>query len=154
MNDRNERLDALEAELQALAPAEPSAGLHERVGRALSADETPTWGVPARAPRRWYLGGLAAAAACVVAAAAVWRVGRPDPRAPVPVVTTHPAPAPHARFDEDRPALAAYRRALGRSPAALDEMFDRHAARPLGSDRGSPAASARVTASSEFNLLR
>lgn len=153
MTERNQRPDSLEAELRALVPAEPSVGLRDRVGRALSAHAVPTRSVSARPARRWYVGGLAAAA-CVVAATVVWRVNRRETHVAVPIASTAPAPDTTGTVDDDLPALAVYRRALGDSPAALDQLLDRHAARSLGGGARGGTPSGRVTASSDFSLLR
>ena len=138
-----EHPDPLEAELQSLRPAEPSAGWYTRVGHELSAPGR------LRRPAAWLPWG-AAAAACVVAGVILWRSSGP-PRLPVPVVTTVPAGRAVQPDDADRPALSVYRQALTGSPSELDDLLDRHAARVFSAG-ASPAP--RVTASSDLGILR
>jgi len=70
-------------------------------------------------------------------------------------MTTHPVPSvSNASEDDDRPSLASYRRALSRSPGAVDELLDRHAARLLPPDRDNSPATARLGASAGFEMLR
>jgi hypothetical protein len=144
--------DPFEAELRSFRPVEPSRAVSEYVGRELAADSRPIrpWG--------WFAGAAAAVAACLLAGVAVWRVTRSyDGTGPRPIVSVATLPAPSATErddDDDRPSLASYRRALSRSPAAVDELLDRHAARLLPSDRADLAATARVGASAGLELLR
>ena len=122
--------DPLEMELGAMRPAEPSPELVDRVARALGRP-------PASAGRRVLLAATVgtALAACVVLAVVLDRDPRPEGKNSVVVATVPPSPAE----DEDRPALANYRRALARSPASLDDLLDRHAARPLAGPRQAAA---------------
>jgi hypothetical protein len=137
--------DPLESDLRAFSPVEPSRGLADRITGELS-DYGRT------APMRFrYFAAVGAAAACVTLAAVTWRVMN-RPVNPTPVVITVPPPAPADRDGTDRPALAIYRRALSRSPAALDDLLDRHAARLLPG--GQATATGPVTASSRIDLLR
>jgi hypothetical protein len=118
--------DPLEAELEALRPAELPPDTFDRVERAMAAQRRP-------GRTRAALAGLtgAAVAACV-ALAFTWHAARHDRVGPARLVTTAPAVA---HDPDDRPALANYHRALARSPASLDELLDRHAARPLAAAR-------------------
>jgi len=132
-----ENIDPLEDELRSFRPAEPSRDLLERVGWQLASDRArPVWP---------WLAGAVAAAAFVVVATITWRASHsPGPNL-VQVPTTVPAVAVVGLDNDDRPALATYRRAWARSPAELEELLDRHAARLLpagGTD------SARFTAAS------
>jgi hypothetical protein len=115
----NDERDPLEAELEALRPSPPSPQLYRRIAERLDAPGgRPAW-------RRWaaLAGGLAAAAAL-----AVWlwpkSVPPPPPRPDLP-----PAPPPVAEADDSRPTLLAYRHAAAESPAALEALLDKHAAR-------------------------
>jgi len=141
-------LDALEAELQSLRPADASLELHHRVGRALSSHAGTPRG------RLWLAAGALAAAACIVIGAAVALRGIGTPR-PIEtrIASTLPATESIDNIDDDRPALASYRRALSRSPDNLDDLLDRHAARALGGGTTAPAH-ARVTAASDLGILR
>jgi hypothetical protein len=144
--------DPLEAELRTFRPAGPSRELFARVEAELALD------IPAPPPRArtWIAGSLLAAAACVLVAALLWHSTRSPGRGHIDFATTVPtAPRPAGGPDDSRPALAAYRRALSRSPEALDELLDRHAARLLPGDAGADAATTfRVTASSDLGTLR
>ena len=141
MTNEREEIDPLEAELMALRPAEPSAGLHSAVGRRLSerslARHVASWVAPA-----------AAAAACVAVVAVALR-HRPPGLLPPPTVRVigSPATVPAPATDRDRPALANYRGAADLSPAELDELLGRHAARSL-----SGGSAGRYTASSGLGL--
>jgi hypothetical protein len=122
VSETPETRDPLEAELEALRPADMPPEMFDRVGRAIAARDRPG--------RTWvaFAGMTGAAVAACAALALAWHVTRPDRVSPTPVVTTAPA-APDD--EDDRPALANYHRALARSPTSLDELLDRHAARPL-----------------------
>ena len=136
MNETPETLDPFEAELAAMRPAEPSAELSAAIERRLS---------HRRAGRgAWYwVGGIAAAAACAVVATLLWHAVQDVPPGRLVLVPTTAATGGTA---DDRPALASYRRALSLPPDELDELLDRHAARVLAG--GGSAGSARVTAQS------
>ena len=134
MTDEPETTDPFETELRSFRPAEPSAAVFDAVGRDLARD--------ARSRRKWrpLAAGIAAIAACFIAAVVLWRVSDPyvDPTPPkAGSVATVPG-------DDERPALASYRRAMARSAAELDHLLDRHAARLLPND---PGAGERLTAS-------
>ena len=172
MTDRREPTDALEFELQSLRPAELSPELTQRIGRRLDlatpgpersecpddAFATPREEIRPFAALRsrhgltWHVAAAAAVAACVVVAFLTWRPGPPGTGDSTDTwVTTLPsggAPEP-----DDRPALAVYHRAMSDSPDALDGLLDRHAARSLPGG-GPGATGSRVTASSNFALLR
>ena len=139
MAESPQNVDALEAELRTFRPVAPSPELFDRIGGELESFAPP------RRLRAWLVGTLAAAC-LAVAAALVWRLSRPVDVGPVRIAAT--LPVPMTERDDDRPALASYRRALARSPEALDDLLDRHAARMLA-----PGA-ARLTASSDVGVLR
>jgi hypothetical protein len=134
--------DPLEAELRQFRPAAPSRELSDRIGDALARPR----GMSRLRP--WYFGAALAAAACVILAFGIWRVTRPHVD-PVQIGGTDSFPA--VGIGADRPALATYRLALTRSPADLDALLDRHAARVLAGGDG-PAGP--ITASSGFDLHR
>ena len=145
--------DSFEAELRSFRPAAPSRALSDRIGRELAA------GTRSIRPWQWFAGTAAAVATCLVVGVAAWRMTHPydgnesKPRTPV-VMATRPTPFPNASEDDDRPSLASYRRALSRSPGAVDELLDRHAARLLPPDRDNSPATARLGASAGFEMLR
>jgi hypothetical protein len=146
MNDarieNKEARDPLEAELELMRPLDLPPALFARVGAALAPPITT------RRPRAWWLGAVAAAAACVGLAAVVWRTTRPsDVGDPPTIVRTLPTAPDASAPDSEPPALATYHRALAGTPEALDALLDRHAARSL-------PGGARVTASSDFTILR
>ena len=147
MNHPRDEIDPLVAELESLRPARPSAGLAAGIERELAGRASPAGPRPHRRPAMLYwIGGAAAAAACV-AAALTWR--QPGPVAnerAVVVEATRPA-APRAVAD-DRPALSNYRRAASLSADAFDELLDRHSARTLADP-----ATAPVTVSSRDLML-
>jgi hypothetical protein len=152
--EERETPDPFEDELRSFQPVEPSRRLLDSVARELP-------GRPGSSiPRRLFIGAAAALAACVLVAAGVWRAAHPtDVRDPGPVgLATVPASSPSGTDDDDdnRPSMASYRRALSRSPAAVDEMLDRHAARLLPREPYGAAAAVtvRVTPSSGLESLR
>ena len=152
--------DPLEAELRTFRPTGPSRELFARVETELARDlaRDLAHDLAARRTRAWpwLAGSLLAAAACIVVAVLLWQSSRSPGRSTVAVATTAPAAVtPVTEPDDDRPALASYRRALSRSPEALDELLDRHAARLLpGAGGGGAAASFRVTAAPDAGALR
>lgn len=134
MSDSTDMRDPLEAELESLRPVELPPEMFDRIGLALARPRRRLWLIPA----------TAAAAAIVLAM--VWRVFvREIPVGPTSIAATVPAMATSERND-DRPALATYRRALAGSPDALDKLLDRQADRVL-------PGGARVTASSRAGLF-
>jgi hypothetical protein len=138
-----DRIDPLEAELAALRPAQPSAELFQRVGRELQRR-------PGFWARAWFIGPVAAAA-CAAVVLLVWRGGARPVGSVVPVATTTQVPTTTGVADDsDLPALATYRRAWARSPAALDALLDRHASRSLAGGSGTPTAAGMT---SSFDLI-
>ena len=147
-------VDPFEAELQSFRPLAPSRALSDRIGRELA---TSSWSIR---PWQWFAGTAAAVAACLVVGVAAWRMTHPydgnesKPRSAV-VISTRPTPSvPNASEDDDRPSLASYHRALSRSPGAVDELLDRHAARLLPPDPDDFPAMARLGASAGLEMLR
>ena len=123
--------DPLEAELAALRPQPVSPRLEGLVaGRLARPTAPPPWHRV-----RWpvALAGALAAAACVVAGLALYRASPGGPGRGDVAVTPAPAPAPPAA-EEQRPTLAAYRRAFAESPEAFDALLDRQAARAPAAD--------------------
>ena len=154
--DAQDTTDPLEAELRSYPPVAPSRAVAENVARALAGE-----GRRVR-PWRLFAGAAAALAACLVGAVAVWHVSHSsDHSAPGNIVSlaTHPATSATKatggnQLDDDRPSLASYRRALSRSPEAVDELLDRHAARLLPGGRDDYTTSTRVSASTGLEMLR
>ena len=137
MGDERANNDTFEPELRSFAPVEPSPALFDAVERGLARD--------ARSLTRWRsLAAGIAVAACLVVALILWRVNDPyvDP-APRPIESVATVPVP----DDERPALASYRRVMSRPAADLDRLLDRHAARVLP---GRSADGARLTAASDL----
>jgi hypothetical protein len=122
----NETPDPLEAELMAFRPPEVSPELRRRVAGRLASSTAEK----DRRPWRIALaGGLAAA--CLAALF----LGRDGGRGidPGPAIVG-PVTVPPGRAEDALPSLRAYRQALARSPADLDALLDRHAARAPGPD--------------------
>ncbi len=112
--------DPLEDELASLRPQPVSAELRDRVAERLSA---------APPSRRW-LWGIALVGVLVAAGAiALVLPNRPEPAPPVPPAVVPPPPAPSVP-ESPAPSVLAYRRALARSPEALDALLDQQAASP------------------------
>jgi hypothetical protein len=138
------QIDPLESELRSFRPTDLSPEVYARVASKL---------LPSRSHGRLWM-AAAAAAACLFAAVGLWHTRHPgDGPAPRQLASLATAPvAATNRADADEPpSLANYRRALSASPAALDDLLDRHAARllPFGGRQGN----ARVTASSDLDIL-
>jgi hypothetical protein len=113
-------LNALEAELAAMSPADLSPALRGRIAAELTRPA-----ITARWPRATLI--ALAAAACV--ALAFWLIPIHHD-APPTQVTTDPATS---RLIAHGPiaTVADYRRALAESPARLDTLLDAEASRPL-----------------------
>ena len=128
-------LDALEKELAAMRPRQPSAELKLRLAASLeSAVARRATSTPRVVGRRVaILGGLLAA--CLVAIAA-W----PGKGSPLDAETND---VPHelrlaTTFDPDAPSVWSYRKTLIRSPELLDVALDRHAIAARQSNPGAP----------------
>jgi hypothetical protein len=127
MNEPNETFDALEAELKALAPQQPSAEVQERIADRLAGEmPAPTaerGGRRSRIPVVM-IGGVVAAT-IALAAFLLWRGNE----APEQVQLPGPAePVVIGAFDEALPTLWQFRR-VSHSPNELDAVLDRHAGR-------------------------
>jgi hypothetical protein len=123
--------DALEIELAAMKPREPSAKLRERIACRLAetgdhrAQDHPTvWRGIA------LVGGLLAAS---LAAIAAWHAGK-EQTSPGPAAT----PARHVTmaFDRSSPSLWSYRMAMRQSSEAVDRLLDEYANRTLANKSG------------------
>ena len=120
----NEPYDPLEAELAELRPREISPRLKRRIAEHLAGPQTigQPW------PWNAALAG-ALAAACLAAVLLGWRNNVSlDP------TSIDTLPAPVAVNGDAKPTVLAYRRALARSPQALNALLDKHAARTLQPD--------------------
>ncbi|HZL90665.1 MAG TPA: hypothetical protein VFB96_20015 [Pirellulaceae bacterium] len=122
----NNEFDPLEAELGALRPVEPSGELAERIGKRLHAERSS---VPRKrangtrsVPTTYYWFALAAVAAALLVAVAIWRGRERTPEVEMPLAS----PPPLLAFDDALPSVWTYRSALA-SPAALDQLLDKHA---------------------------
>ena len=118
----NDQRDALEQELEAMAPCELSPDVRRRIGQSL------VRGAQSNRNVRWWWGGLLAAAACVAIAISAWhmRVSR-DTSLHTTLPESHnlaSAPIPDA-------TLGSYKLAFARSPDRFDALLDQQAARPL-----------------------
>lgn len=129
----DESPDPLEAELTGLRPVRPSPALRGRIGRQLGERPRPAL------PWRLVVAGGMAVAACLVVTAILWRSStRPAPTPGPREVVLQPPPTSRqvaAAWDAGLPppTKRAYQQALARSPEAMDELLDRHAARLLRS---------------------
>ena len=148
MNQPHDEIDPLEAELESLRPAPLRAELAARIGREV-AGQAPQSGPRCYRPgaASLWIGGAAAAAACVVAAL-TWREAGPPEANRAVVQATQPTTVYEAA--DERPALSSYRRAASLSAGALDELLDRQSARVLA---GPGTAAPPVTVSSRASML-
>ena len=119
-------IDPFEAELRALQPRETSPSLKRRIAEELRASASPE-ALPRASPQDSSLWSIplacALAAACAFAIALWWTDDISQPRQ---IVVYPPAP-PGVSAENVSPTVLAYRRALERSPEALDLLLDRHA---------------------------
>jgi hypothetical protein len=113
--------DPLENELAALRPRPVSPELRDRVAERLNA--------PAPS-RRWIWGVAFVGVLAAVGAIALVVPNRKEPSPPVPpAVVPSPSPAPAvAEPESPPPSVLVYRRALARSPEALDALLDQQVA--------------------------
>jgi hypothetical protein len=111
--------DPLENELAALRPRPVSPELRDRVAERL---KTP-------APsRRWVWGSVLAGVLAGIGVIAVILPNRKEPSLPVPPAVVPPPPPASAEPESPPPSVLAYRRALARSPEALDALLDQQVA--------------------------
>ena len=110
--------DPLENELAALRPRPVSPELRDRVAERLNAP----------APRRRWVWGIALVGVLMVAGVIAFL--RPNRKEPAPPVLPAVAPSPRApvELESPPPSVLAYRRALARSPEALDALLDQQVA--------------------------
>ena len=117
----NERLDALEEELTALRPHEPSLELKQRIGSHLAPP------LPVRPARRLVLvvvSGVIAAGLSL--AILLGRVSHPWHESPS--WTPFPQTTKASEVGHELPTLSTYQQALYESPEALDALLAKHAA--------------------------
>jgi hypothetical protein len=125
--------DALESELAAMQPRQPSDGLKTQIADRL-ASSPPKSIQPAsrRAQRRVALfGGLAAAC---LAAIVIWREISPAVELAPPQVSHDFLVA--TAFDADSPSVWSYRKALSQSSESLGELLDQHSDKTHNSNAG------------------
>ena len=111
--------DPLENELAALRPRPVSPELRDRVAERLNA---PAPG------RRWVWGVALVGVLLVVGVIAFIRPTRKEPTPPVPPAVVPPPAPPTAEPESPPPSVLVYRRALARSPEALDALLDQQVA--------------------------
>jgi hypothetical protein len=142
MNDH----EALERELAALRPVEPSPQLKARIARELDA-------APAKAGRGVWLAVAGGALAASLAIYALWRSEPPAPAVEPIRFRTESTTA--AAFDAALPSLWSYRQALGRSYGDVDQLLDLHGRKPNEqppSSQRAGVAAASVFARSDSQL--
>jgi len=111
--------DPLENELAALCPRPVSPELRDRVAERLRAP----------APSRSWVWGVSFVGALVaVGAIALVIPNRKVPTPPVPPAVVPPTPLAPVEPESPDPSVLFYRRALARSPEALDALLDQQVA--------------------------
>lgn len=123
--------DALETELAAMRPRQPSGELKTRIAEQLTSspprsNQTAPHGVQRRVA---IIGGLAAAC---LAAIVIWREL-------IPAMENGPTQASHdllvaKDFDSESPSVWSYRKALTYSSESLAELLDQHSDQEPGSN--------------------
>ena len=126
MNDLDENVDELEAELQTLAPAAPTPELEQRLAQAIQTEQ-------ARQPQRGrWRPWLMAIATGLLVAVGLWQFAAQH-RHDVAEAKREVASVPtfELTVETNPTSWAAYRTAILESPEALDNMLDRDAAAVL-----------------------
>jgi len=125
--------DALEQELAAIRPRQPSAELKSRIADRLKPAMTrPMRSTPQSVVRRVaMIGGLLAAC---LAVAVIWWAGVPGVKSDSPDVPYEELMT--ASFRVDSPSVWTYRNAVVRSPASLDALLDQHSVAALELNSG------------------
>jgi hypothetical protein len=117
-----EPFDALEAELEALQPRQPSPQLQRRIAERL--EHVPlSW----KTRFAWSVVLASGIAAGVSLAVFLWR---PKPQTSQPEIVREKPPAPippTVAVDNRLPTVGAYQQALAESPEAFEALLDQHA---------------------------
>jgi len=120
MNDHD--YDELELELASFRPLDPSRELRQRIAESLTAADRSRWN-----RRSEMLLRAAVVTGGLLAASVVIMLGHPNVGDRQPVINKPVFDAVLlSTLDERSPSLWVYRQASLRSPAALDELFDKH----------------------------
>ena len=129
----NEPLDDLERELAGLRPQPLPPAVRRRIAERLGGPRW-TW-------RHWAV-TMSAATAAGLAVVLAW----PTPAPEKPIVKDILVGKPPAAEANTPATLAEYRRAFGQSPAALDQVLNRHTALSLREPRQDVRAGRRLDA--------
>jgi hypothetical protein len=117
--------DPLAAELAAMRPREPSSHLRQRIAEELTV--TASTEVHSRSRQVWWNGAIAGGivAACLIAG---WLLVRQLPRNNIETAPTVQSQFDaNVTFDDTRPTVWSYQRALAHSPQDLEALLDKHA---------------------------
>jgi hypothetical protein len=142
--------DALETELAAMRPRQPSDGLKSRIAERLASSSPRSIQPPSRRVRRRVamIGGLAAAC---LAAIVIWRELIPGAENWPQQVSQDLFVA--GAFNSDSPSVWSYRKALTHSSESLAELLDQHSAKEPGSNAGYVPVHAFARLDSNINNL-
>lgn len=142
--------DALETELAAMRPQQPSDGLKSRIAERLASAPLRSTQPPSRRVQRRVaiIGGLAAAC---LAAIVIWRefIAGTEHRRPQAPYDSLVARA----LDSDSPSVWSYRKALTHSSESLAELLDQHSVKEPSSDAGNVHVHAFARLDSNLNDL-
>lgn len=111
--------DPLENELAALRPRPVSPELRDQVAERLNAP------LPSR---RWIWGLVLASVLAGIGVIALVRPNQKEPAPPVPPAVVPGPPPASVEPESPPPSVLVYRRALARSPEALDALLDQQVA--------------------------
>jgi len=142
--------DALESELAAMQPRQPSDGLKTQIAERLALSAARSIEPESRrVQRRVAIIGVLAAAC--LAAIVVWRDFTP-PMEPEPQQVSHDLLVATA-FDSDSPSVWSYRKALTQSSESLGELLDQHSDKKHDSNAGRVHVHAFARLDSNINDL-